>query len=105
MAEWQPRDTAPKDGTIILVCIDYDISQTVRWISDTKGGYWEGRFGNYDDEDIIVWQPLPKPPKEKHNCVGWNEHFRVEETKSGLFLWHMDQWTYIKYCPFCGEKA
>lgn len=63
MMEWQPIETAPKDGTQILgystaciECIYFDEDANL-WVQS-----WEG------DEDYgllgapVAWMPLPKPP-------------------------------------------
>ena len=73
--EWQPKETAPKDGTKILVYNerfeDYEITE---WyvieqyhFEDVGGGLYrkvidsptEGWNGNYFD----YWMSLPTPPK------------------------------------------
>jgi hypothetical protein len=67
---WQPIETAPKDGTAILVRVPnyaYDSSETmtvVRWRHEC----WElTRGGSYaEDHDLNAtpthWMPLPEPP-------------------------------------------
>jgi hypothetical protein len=76
---WQPIDTAPKDGTAVLLCraIDAD-GNPIDWRENSLGvfvqvaAWWEG------DDDWIVycsqarepalhfepthWMPLPSPP-------------------------------------------
>lgn len=67
--EWQPIDTAPKDGTVILVGV-WEIAP------DMASAAWNGKFWsmNYMDEGEFIgsgeafhnpthWQPLPEPPK------------------------------------------
>jgi len=56
--EWQPIETAPRDGTIIL-------------LSTPKGrvadGMWHKRYGVWAWTYVMVepthWMPLPEPPK------------------------------------------
>lgn len=57
---WQPIETAPRDGTEVLVYVpDYD-SLT---IAQRFGvGLWEGADGDYYYP--THWQPLPAPPSE-----------------------------------------
>lgn len=79
---WQPIETAPKDGTEII--LGWDIASV--WI--VRSGWWEDGFdmieGGYDEEcegwwsyrhsvtqekldgydNPTHWMPLPKPPKE-----------------------------------------
>jgi hypothetical protein len=79
VSEWQPIDTAPKDGTYVLVCggvtADEDeprghaVAQWSNWLNGRrlKNGRWMfawydgGYYGNY--ENPTHWQPLPEPPK------------------------------------------
>ena len=79
MSEWQPIETAPKDGRFLLLHVPEGLESGVI----TIGAYWKeeersenGRFskGHWDgwrgmDADIIssyceptYWQPLPEPP-------------------------------------------
>lgn len=67
--EWQPIETAPKDGTKILVCITYGLDggwETIQWVDWQKGPFvWP----IYQDRIDIPfppthWQPLPEPPHE-----------------------------------------
>ena len=58
--QWQPIETAPKDGTVFLVCRKHATHPLmVRYESSYD---W---FANYDGEhvyDLTHWMPLPKPP-------------------------------------------
>jgi hypothetical protein len=65
MIEWQPIETAPKDGTLILLYRDGHHVLGC-WRED---GYWsddiELFFGTeYARENVPShWMPLPEPPK------------------------------------------
>jgi hypothetical protein len=70
--EWQPIETAPKDGTPLLLFIDgeselADRMTTGRWNS----GRWElCQVGGYAEDsevwtDPTAWMPLPPPPEGK----------------------------------------
>ena len=79
MADWQPIETAPKDGRFILI----HVPQGLETGAVTIGAYWKeedrkaGRFmrGHWDgwlgmDDDVASswcepthWMPLPEPPK------------------------------------------
>lgn len=62
MSEWQPIETAPKDGTAILVwtgrrctCANWSNRQFKRW----NNGWDHDRNGFIDPTH---WMPLPEPP-------------------------------------------
>ena len=64
MAEinWQPIETAPHDGSRILVYADYEMF-VVRWIDD----WWhvnDNKHGPYSlrGPEPTHWMPLPEPP-------------------------------------------
>jgi predicted esterase len=69
MSEWQPIETAPIDGTDILVCMTHNLSddewETVQWVDyyfpDAGWIIFRGRV------DIPFppthWMPLPEAPK------------------------------------------
>ena len=62
MSEWQPIETAPKDGTAVLV-YDGKIT-TAEWYG--LGGYWSlcrvGAWAEDSETDPTHWMPLPDPP-------------------------------------------
>lgn len=64
---WQPIETAPKDGTSILVCDAriVDWVQVVAWDDKGPAPYkWALSDGpNYHVERFTHWQPLPAPPE------------------------------------------
>ena len=77
MSEWQPIETAPKDGSTILVCGPRLLHAhgfgmaTVHWQMDHEDGipWWkieDGKFGPYDlrGPSPTHWMPLPDPPSE-----------------------------------------
>jgi hypothetical protein len=69
MSEWQSIDTAPKDGTPVLLWTDHEHA-----IAEWNGGEWwliacqEALFDG--DRPATVpcrpthWMPLPKPPSD-----------------------------------------
>ena len=78
MNEWQPIDTAPKDGTIIIITTG-DATGTGRWrrvasvdtLNDIDGiAQFKGVYGwhsvsdkRLNDAKITHWMPLPTPPQ------------------------------------------
>lgn len=67
---WQPIETAPKDGQMILVCLPRMMNLIVRARFDTVHGYWlhdyegEGGVSRYFSlHSGDVWLPMPKPPR------------------------------------------
>lgn len=63
---WQPIESAPRDGTWILVSrdngcgTDYAI---VWWDDHSDDGYpWRSEFNAYVADRWDDWQPLPQPP-------------------------------------------
>jgi hypothetical protein len=67
MSEWQPIETAPKDGKRILLVINIDKIFVVIGGWDSS---WTGQCWVYDTKRIPTdvmpthWMPLPKPPEE-----------------------------------------
>jgi len=74
--EWQPIETAPTDGTVILVVVpSSDLVYTVAWCEEAeqeeeKDGLgigwrltWDGYLFHKLDYPTH-WMPLPEPPKE-----------------------------------------
>lgn len=70
MTDWQPIETAPKDGTCILVC-DYFGTAIASWQVPGEEAAAEGcepTWLAHSQEceeylDPTYWQPLPEPPK------------------------------------------
>ena len=77
MSEWQPIETAPRDGTPVLL---WDLWSpwkelpcnvvVARWFINEKFTYWQLVDSATADEypgnnaiDPTHWMPLPEPPK------------------------------------------
>lgn len=69
MSEWQPMETAPRDGTQILAVLAYNTPAVsiIAW-PDYKGArqMWrrETKFGRQISVPVLCWMPLPAPPTE-----------------------------------------
>jgi len=64
MTEWQPIDTAPRDGTWVLVWGN-GWRVTMAWYGQNpriNKSYWKADE-ELDDYDLADRQPLPEPPK------------------------------------------
>lgn len=69
MSEWQDIETAPKDGTRILIVVSGSYVMEASWHSDWYGDDTISGFmgANLDEEygsfvQASHWQPLPPPP-------------------------------------------
>lgn len=71
MSDWQPIETAPKDGSEFLAyCVhgmcgppQYTM-EFAHWSPAPKGYSYGGRFATRSGNIPIQWMPLPDPPKE-----------------------------------------
>lgn len=63
---WEPIETAPRDGTDILVCVRYtDTCLVVDWddAAPQSGWNWATLDGPYYHSGLFShWMPLPPPP-------------------------------------------
>jgi hypothetical protein len=69
MSDWQPIETAPKDGTFVMLwvggdypahCARFEIWKdgSAGWVASNHGGVWTCvQFGT-----ATHWMPLPAPP-------------------------------------------
>lgn len=70
MGDWQPIETAPKDGTEILVCVSYNLGceedgyETKTWVDWALEPYVWPQFRDRIDIPFppTHWMPLPSPP-------------------------------------------
>lgn len=60
LPKWQPIETAPKDGTLILVREQRCSGLAIRWDNGWK--YESGHTSWLDPEH---WMPLPAPPSDQ----------------------------------------
>lgn len=67
MTEWQPIETAPRDGTDVLVATD----DHKVFAAHSYGGEWvaqadsaaDGIYLSFDVGELTHWMPLPEPPE------------------------------------------
>lgn len=68
---WQPIETAPKDGTLVLICERGGRRQVAKWCEGDWGAppcWWVQLTGrgpeSYPTLDVTHWMPLPPPPTD-----------------------------------------
>ena len=82
---WLPIETAPKDGSMILVCLPRQMNIVVRarydrihkhWLTDYEGegGISQGAFFHQGD----LWHPVPPPPTTTSKTSNLQEKCRIE---------------------------
>jgi hypothetical protein len=54
---WRPIETAPKDGSVVLLVTDYGVVASA-W--DESTGYFGNDYVEYDC--ATLWAPMPAPP-------------------------------------------
>lgn len=65
MTDWQPIETAPKDGSWIIVTSTHNqyYRAAIMW-----DDYWqdcnEANHDSFMDKSATHWMPLPDPPKD-----------------------------------------
>ncbi len=63
MADWQPIETAPRDGTWLLCWEPGTEVDIMRWYAwSTTRGEWQSCEGIRTEP--THWQPLPAPPSD-----------------------------------------
>ena len=60
--KWQPIETAPMDGEVILIYLDGNWIASSRWVKTPNGKCWD--FG-LSKAEPTHWMPLPEPPEEE----------------------------------------
>jgi hypothetical protein len=70
-SEWQPIETAPKDGTVISVFHKlWKLPISVKWTKYGNNFKWVEQiyyYANYWHGDAFShWMPLPKPPVDNN---------------------------------------
>lgn len=64
--EWQPIETAPKDGSHILLT-DGISCEVCFYCGYWQGSYYDGYGFEYNNDPPTHWMPLPTPPKGEDN--------------------------------------
>ena len=65
---WRPIETAPKDGTeVLMVFVSEDgevLHRVVRW-DGSEMWPWRDEYTGYRERDAKGWMPLPTPPQQE----------------------------------------
>ena len=67
MSEWQPIETAPMDGTPLLLWGWNDVQ--VGWFCNDRDDDREWINADYDDLAPTHWMPLPAPPQQTRDST------------------------------------
>lgn len=61
---WRPIETAPRDGTFVLVwCAEHACHYICRW-KEGRGSYPDGMYDkDFGHVFATAWTPLPEPPR------------------------------------------
>ena len=70
VSEWQPIETAPKDGRrIIAATPSYTEPLILYWMKNNGlAAWWDWDLDSYTD--VTHWQPLPDPPVNTQSKEG-----------------------------------
>jgi hypothetical protein len=71
MGEWKPIESAPKDGTRVLLWLKGNGNEHVigRWKPQYEGDafpwYGDAGYESFKENLVTHWQPLPAPPSQE----------------------------------------
>lgn len=87
--QWQPIETAPRDGTQILGFAEWEGMIVCNWLDCSEIWEQSPKYAwakNYDTVDMSYetfdpthWMPLPLPPILRHNGVGEADMYSEKE--------------------------
>jgi hypothetical protein len=66
MSDWQPIETAPKDGTRVLIA-HTNVWMAVAWFWPCNMHWTEDTASGMKLNDPTHWMPLPDPPSSDEN--------------------------------------
>lgn len=106
MNKWQPIETIPKDGSLILCWYESPVYSGYALLK-FNDPYWydeEDRSG-YIEYNIMKWCPILSSPKKEHKCIG--NYCKCFTNESGGLNFmvdadHMQFVRQVRFCPFCG---
>lgn len=101
--DWEPIDTAPKDGTLLLLLIKGTCGPDVgHWFQATNNGWWTSHTMPVEPTH---WIPIPTPPNppagEQGGAALPKANISSLEHGSGTINGH----TYIENSPFHNEQG
>ncbi|TAA20316.1 hypothetical protein [Pseudoxanthomonas winnipegensis] len=126
MSQWQPIETAPKDGTMFIGWVSaerhsqidgegsgygHDTSEAdfCQWkavVSHPDGGYFDNMMGQIGDAQAVThWIPIPPPPTTQPEIQKGNadlvEPVKCDSCKGKGILAPVMQWEDALQCPRC----
>ena len=115
MTEWQPIETAPKDGTEILLYVE-NYCVEGKFIQENKYSWCQqvielsDNWITYNGEVVYPthWMPLPKPPEKPEKKYCRSQTFHSIHDNYGIWaqaVYSNSGYVSANYCPVCGEKA
>jgi hypothetical protein len=110
MSEWKNIESAPRDDTSVLLCVESEDGEQSLHVGSFYHNKWYISGYSISESKKLSWMPLPKPPKKKHYCE--NDDGLICRTREcgQMVLRFYSQvgreiYLEVKSCPFCGEKA
>lgn len=124
MSEWQPIETAPRDGAWFVICRedDTDFYEVGRYspgywpkYEEVEGGLfrksmepiWQWTFNNF--HRATHWMPLPEPPKRPTTprrpdaSNGWRTIDSAPRDGTPVDLWIVGDWAEVHFYALAVE--
>ncbi len=71
MTKWQPIETAPRDGTVVLLFQPHSqVGYMFVGVLNNRGEWVDNIMGEDHRPTPTHWQPLPEPPTMKEVFLG-----------------------------------